>query len=246
MNKINKNKITYSIIFSFIALAILAFTIVVLPMKALAYNTGYPDPIMPTKEITYNPVPTVSSISPSSGNIGGGAKTVTITGHRFVPGSITRLNGSTRPTTFIDSSRLLIHLYANDMYGASGKHINVWNPAPEGGYSNSVLFTLNGYIAPAPLSNATTNTTKVRSGAIGGSTTEVNTGNGNATYVEPAANNQDYSGLASNAIFGGNTFLPSGLVQWILFAIFILILVILSRKLFGQKDKYHSAPLKHA
>lgn len=55
-----------------------------------------------------------------------------------------------------------------------------------------------------------------------------------------------YNGLAANAVFGENGFLPSGLLQWILFAIIILIAIILARRVFGRKDKYHQAPLKHA
>jgi len=52
-------------------------------------------------------------------------------------------------------------------------------------------------------------------------------------------------GLAANAFFGSNSFLPSGLIQWILFAIFILLLVILTRKIFGAKENYHATPMKH-
>ena len=51
---------------------------------------------------------------------------------------------------------------------------------------------------------------------------------------------------AANAIFGTNGFLPSGLIQWIFFAILILLIVILVRKLMGAEDKYHSEPMKHA
>jgi hypothetical protein len=53
------------------------------------------------------------------------------------------------------------------------------------------------------------------------------------------------TGLAANAIFGSNTFLPSGLIQWVLFAILILLIVILVRKIFGHEAKYHATPLKH-
>lgn len=51
--------------------------------------------------------------------------------------------------------------------------------------------------------------------------------------------------LTANAVYGSNGFLPSGLIQWILFAIFVLLIVILSRRVFGAKDKYQTAPLKH-
>lgn len=52
--------------------------------------------------------------------------------------------------------------------------------------------------------------------------------------------------LTASAVLGNDTFLPSGLVQWIIFAILILLIVILVRKAVGAEDKYHSTPLKHA
>jgi hypothetical protein len=54
-----------------------------------------------------------------------------------------------------------------------------------------------------------------------------------------------YSALASNVIFGSNSFMPSGIIQWLLFAIFVLIVVIVVRRIF-LADKYHAKPLKHA
>ncbi|MDR3519581.1 MAG: hypothetical protein P4L63_01680 [Candidatus Pacebacteria bacterium] len=53
------------------------------------------------------------------------------------------------------------------------------------------------------------------------------------------------NGLSANALFGSNSFLPSGLIQWILFAIFVLLIVILVRTVFGGKKKYQESPLKH-
>ena len=64
-----------------------------------------------------------------------------------------------------------------------------------------------------------------------------------ASVEEPE---EDPSDLAANAVFGTNSFMPSGLIQWILFAILILLIVILVRKVTGAEDKYHSEPLKHA
>ncbi|MBI3305936.1 hypothetical protein HYZ82_02250 [Candidatus Nomurabacteria bacterium] len=59
---------------------------------------------------------------------------------------------------------------------------------------------------------------------------------------KPAETNSE---LTANAIFGSDTFLPSGLVQWILFAILILLIVILIRKIYGADVRYRAAPLKH-
>lgn len=53
------------------------------------------------------------------------------------------------------------------------------------------------------------------------------------------------SDLAANAIFGSNSFIPSGLIQWIIFAILVLLATILVRKIYGGNEKYNSTPLKH-
>ena len=65
--------------------------------------------------------------------------------------------------------------------------------------------------------------------------------------AKPAPTKEDVSNLAANAVFGSdNGFMPSGLIQWIFFAILILIVVILVRRVTGGEDRYHKEPLKHA
>lgn len=247
MSKTIKNLISYSLIL----LAILTLGAITLMAKEAnagdnAFYSAYNEPDLDADNDlpSRNPAPVVASINPSSGNLGGSSKTVTITGSGFVPHSVARLNGSDRPTTFVDYSHLLIHLNASDMYGASGKYITVWNPAPGGGYSNGVLFTINGYVAPKASSTGST--------ATSGNTSTRNSNSNNSGSVEGASDTNngipttdDYSALASNAIFGSNGFMPSGLVQWLLFAIFILLIIIIVRKVFFA-DKYHQTPLKHA
>jgi len=53
------------------------------------------------------------------------------------------------------------------------------------------------------------------------------------------------SGLAASVIYGANSFLPSGLIQWILFGIFILLLIILGRRTLGAREKYLAIPMKY-
>lgn len=55
-----------------------------------------------------------------------------------------------------------------------------------------------------------------------------------------------YGNLTANSVFGRFSFMPSGLMQWILLAIFILVIVILVRKVSGKDEEYHHSPLKHA
>lgn len=56
----------------------------------------------------------------------------------------------------------------------------------------------------------------------------------------------DVKDLAGNVAYGSDGFLPSGIIGWILFAILVLIIIILIRKVFGGEKDYHETPLKHA
>lgn len=67
-----------------------------------------------------------------------------------------------------------------------------------------------------------------------------------ATTVKTSQEEDEYKNLAANTIFGEIGFLPSGLFQWILFAILILLIVILTRRIFGGSKRYHEIPLKKA
>ncbi len=77
--------------------------------------------------------------------------------------------------------------------------------------------------------------------------TQANTSNSsNERTFEPVKTTEDASNLAANVIFGSGGFLPTGILDWILVAILILVIVILARKIFGGENRYHSEPLKHA
>lgn len=56
----------------------------------------------------------------------------------------------------------------------------------------------------------------------------------------------DASSLAANAVYGNSGFLPSGILQWILTAMLLLVIVILARKVFGKDKQFLSTPLKHS
>jgi hypothetical protein len=251
MSKTNKK----SIVFGLGVLAIFAFGLMSLPTLAMAaptYVYGHDNAdgtytfgdfawgkSTSTNEIS-NPVPNVSSINPKSSNVGVGTKTITITGSGFVSNSVARVNGSNRPTTFIDASHLLVQITGNDTsaYRTNGGFfITVFNGTPGGGYSNAAFFTINTVVAPI------TNTNNNNSPDTFTDTTQTQTGN--TVNTDPNANG-NYSNLASNAIFGSNSFLPSGLIQWVLFAIIILIIVIIVRKIFGGRERYDEEPMKHA
>jgi hypothetical protein len=90
-----------------------------------------------------NPLPTLTSISPTSANAGDPAFVLTLTGSDFVNGSVVRVNGSDRPTTFVDSTQLTAQIPAIDISSAGTVAVSVFNPSPGGGTSGLVGLTIN-------------------------------------------------------------------------------------------------------
>ena len=254
MNKSNNN----SIFLGLKILSVLVFSLLMIPAKASAEGgvnyvfSTYTPPIKVDRAPLDNPKPVVDAVNPGFENKGANPRTVTITGENFVPASIARVNGNDRLTTFIDENHLLIQLNYGDMNRTEGFYISVFNPLPGGGYSNAVYFTIV-YNKPISANVNNNNGNNNNRNNTSGNTTNRNSSNNNYSNNSNSSNNSEnntsdntYSDLASNAIFGAKGFAPSGLVQWIIFAIFVLVIVILARKVFGAKDKYHAAPLKHA
>ncbi len=90
-----------------------------------------------------NPVPTISSLGPSSTLAGGPAFTLTVHGTGYTTGSIVRWNGNSRPTTWIDNTQLTAAIPAADIVSAGSFQVTVFNPAPGGGTSGQVTFKVN-------------------------------------------------------------------------------------------------------
>jgi len=89
-----------------------------------------------------NPIPMISSISPASVVAGNGAFTLTISGSNFNTSSVVKFNGINKATTFVSGALVTATIPAADV-AMTGSHIvNVVNPAPGGGTSNSILFTI--------------------------------------------------------------------------------------------------------
>lgn len=89
-----------------------------------------------------NPVPTASALAPSSQTAGGGAFTLTVTGSDFVSGAVVRWNGANRSTTVVSSTTLTAAIGAADVQAAGTAQVTVFNPAPGGGTSAQVPFTI--------------------------------------------------------------------------------------------------------
>src|SRR6266481_2265959 len=91
-----------------------------------------------------NPIPAITTISPNSADTGGAPFTLTVNGSNFVAGSVVRWNDSDRPTAFISASQVSAQIPASDIAVAGTAAITVFNPAPGGGASNSLTFTITG------------------------------------------------------------------------------------------------------
>jgi hypothetical protein len=92
---------------------------------------------------TVNPVPTLASLSPSNGAQGGAAFTLTLSGTNFINGSAVRWNGADRTTTFVSSTQLTAAIPTSDLTATGVATVTVFNPAPGGGESSGLPFTIS-------------------------------------------------------------------------------------------------------
>jgi C1A family cysteine protease len=104
-----------------------------------------------------NPVPALTSLSPSHASAGGSAYTLTATGASFVPGASVMWAGSSRTTTYVNSATLTAAITAADIAAGGESSVTVLNPQPGGGSSPAVLFPVATYTVGAGLTTATVN-----------------------------------------------------------------------------------------
>jgi hypothetical protein len=90
-----------------------------------------------------NPVPSISSLSPSSATTGGATFTLTVNGANFVAGSTVAWAGAALSTTYVSASQLTASVPATDIASAGTQSVTVVNPTPGGGTSNAATFTIS-------------------------------------------------------------------------------------------------------
>jgi subtilisin family serine protease len=95
-----------------------------------------------TVSTSINPVPTLTSLSPTQTYVGGTAFTLTLNGNGFTPASIVRWNGAARTTTYVSATSLQAAITASDIASTGTASVNVLNPAPGGGASSSLSFSI--------------------------------------------------------------------------------------------------------
>ena len=89
-----------------------------------------------------NPAPVLKTISPTTGKLGGAAFTLTVTGTGFVAASKVSWNGVALATTYAGAAKLTAAVPAADLAKAGTALVTVASPAPGGGTSVAVKFTV--------------------------------------------------------------------------------------------------------
>ncbi len=86
--------------------------------------------------------PTITKIEPVIANPGSSAFTLKVTGTDFVPGSKVRWNGADRTTNYVSATEIKASITKDDLKTAGDADVTVFNPAPGGGISNTMTFTV--------------------------------------------------------------------------------------------------------
>ncbi len=103
-----------------------------------------------TSTVNANPTPTITTISPNSAAAGGAAFTLTINGTNFVAASTVNFAGAAPATTFVSSTQLTAAIPAAAIASAGTAAVTVSNPAPGGGTSSAMNFTITSGTNPIP------------------------------------------------------------------------------------------------
>jgi hypothetical protein len=137
--------------------------------------------------------PTLTAISPASAVAGSGPVTLTATGANFVSASTVQVNGANRSTTFVNSTQLTAVMPASDLAVGALLSVTVFSPAPGGGTSAAVTFTVNNPVPsissispnPALVAGGSFTLTVTGSGFVSGSVVQVNGSPRPTTFVSP-------------------------------------------------------------
>jgi len=92
-----------------------------------------------------NAVATLNGLSPVNVfSHGAGSKDlqVILTGQHFILGAVGQINGSNRPTQYVDSTHLKVTLFGSDLSTPTSTAITVFTPAPGGGVSNPLTLII--------------------------------------------------------------------------------------------------------
>lgn len=92
--------------------------------------------------LTTNPLPKLTSLSPTSVRAGSPSFNLTVRGLDFLPSSAVQWNGNARRTIFQTNNELLAEIPASDFVAGGTAAITVSTPPPGGGLSDPLIFTI--------------------------------------------------------------------------------------------------------
>lgn len=124
-----------------------------------------------------NPVPTLTSISPTTEPAGAAQFTLTATGANFVPGATISWAGTSLVTTYISHTQLTAIVPASDVASGGQFAVLVANPTPGGGTSATIKFIVTG------VTTVYGSVTRIFDGQTVGNVTVTITDSQNNTYV---------------------------------------------------------------
>ena len=113
------------------------------PWTDMAQSTGGALAISHGPPTALNPVPTISSLSPTSTVASGVAFTLQVNGANFVPGATVYFEGQARTTTFVNSAQLNANILGTDINNGGTALVFVFNPLPGSGASTSIEFLVS-------------------------------------------------------------------------------------------------------
>jgi hypothetical protein len=127
----------------------------------LFLSDGFTSAATSPKITVVPPAPVIASLNPGATLAGTSSLSLIVDGSNFTPTSVVYWNGSPRTTTYGASTQLSAAISSADLALVASPRVTVITPAPGGGTSNPVTFT----ITPPP--TLTVNTTSaVRGGSV--------------------------------------------------------------------------------
>lgn len=102
------------------------------------------------QEIINYPTPTIATLSPADVVAGQPTFTLTITGYHFTPASSINWNGTALTAIFVSINELTAQIPATLIQTAGTVQVSVSTPAPGGGTTLPLIFTINPTASPTP------------------------------------------------------------------------------------------------
>ena len=113
-----------------------------------------------------NPLPSLTSLSPTSATAGSATFTLTANGTNFINTSVINWNGTALTTTYVNNTQLTASVPAANITATGTAAVTVFNPLPGGGTSNSLTFTINSTNPVPSLTSILPNTATAGSGSF--------------------------------------------------------------------------------